>query len=139
MSAEGLPAWVEVGAHALVTWGIRDEYVDKVVVTKITPSGQVVVNGGQRNERRFMRQNFQKDGTAHQWARGTFGTAYDLYSVEHEKAPRILAQQEHNQAWNRVRRDMEALERGKTLNDAAALVQSLSTWRRAKENLSAMS
>lgn len=139
MTKEQLPAWVEVGAHALVTWGIRDEYVDKVVVTKITPSGQVVLNGGKQNERRFMLRDFKADGTAHRWGTGTFGTAYDLYSIEHEKAPRILAQKERNQTWNRVRRDMDVLERSKTLNDAAALVQSLSAWRRAEENLSALS
>lgn len=139
MGAETLPAWVEVGAHALVTWGLRDEYVTKVVVTKITPSGQVVLNGGQQNERRFMARDFKADGTAQRWGSGTFASSYDLYSIDHEKAPRILAQQEQNQAWNRVRRDMDVLEKSKTLNDAAALVQSLTAWRRAVENLSALS
>jgi hypothetical protein len=139
MSAASLPAWVEVGAPALVTWGIRDEHVEKVVVTKITPTGQVVTNGGQRNERRFMARDFRPDGTAHKWSTGTFGTAYDLFPVDHEKAPLILAQQEVNQTWGRVRRDIDVLEKAKTLNDAAALVQSLSNWRRAKENLDALS
>lgn len=140
MTKDNLPAWVEVGAEALLVWGYRDEHVERMTVTRITPTGQVVLNGNSRGERRFMARDFQKDGTAHRYEGGTFAVgSRDLYPLNHPKVPLLLAQQEANRAWARVRRDMGALERGKTLNDAAALVQSLTTWRRAKENLSAFS
>lgn len=135
---ESLPTWVEVGAEALLVWGRLDENIDKVVVTKITPSGQVVVSDGGRGERRFMLRDFQKDGTAHKYLAGSY-SSIDLYPRDHEKAPLMLARQEERRMWNRVRRDIGVLERSATLNDAAALEQSLTSWRRAKENLSAFS
>src|SRR5690606_14444954 len=134
MTKDNLPAWVEEGAEALLVWGYRDEHVKRMTVTRITPTGQVVLNGGSPGECRFMLRDFQDDGTAHRYEGGTFASgARDLYPLNHPKVPLLLAQQEANQTWARVRRDIEVLEKGKTLNDAAALVQSLAAWRRAKE------
>ena len=133
-----LPEWVRPGAEALLMWGNRYEHVERVSVTRITPSGQVVVSDGGRGERRFMLRDFLPNGTAHKYLSGSY-SSIDLYPIDHEKAPLLIAQKEESQAWNRVRRDIGVLEKAKTLNDAAALVQSLSNWRRAKENLAALS
>jgi hypothetical protein len=140
--AEFLPAWVVVGAECLLTWGIRDEHVEKMTVTKITPTSQVVLNGNSKGERRFMLRDFNADGHAHKWpsAGATFSTgSLDLYPMDHEKVPRILAQWERNRAWGRVRAAIDRLERTKTVADGAVLVDTLSVWRRAEDNLSALS
>jgi hypothetical protein len=147
MSTESLPAWVEVGAEALLVWGHQDEHVERMSVTRVTPSGQVVVTGNSRGERRFMARDFQKDGTAHRYEGGTFAVgSRDLYPLAHPRVPLLLAKQEYRQAWSRVRRAMDRLEKAETgreqgdsLQYAAALVDALTTWRRAKENLSAFS
>lgn len=136
--SESLPAWVEVGARCLLVWGRSDENVDQMQVTKITPSGQVVVSDGGRGERRFMLRDFLPNGTAHKYLSGSY-SSIDLYSVDHEKAPLLLARQEERMMWGRVRRDMDRLSRSGELSVAATLVQALSDWRRAKENLSALS
>lgn len=142
--SENLPEWVEVGAEALLIWGHRDEHVERMSVARITPSRQVVLTGNSRGERRFMLRDFQADGTAHRYEGGTFAVgSRDLYPMDHPKVPLLLAQQEYRQAWARVRRGMDRLEKaegregGDALQYAAALVDALTTWRRAKENLSA--
>lgn len=145
--ARVLPEWVRPGAEALLVWGHRDENIERMSVTKITPTGQVVVTGNSRGERRFMLRDFLDDGTAHRYEGGTFSTgSRDLYPLDHPKVPLLLAKQEYRQAWHRVRRAMDRLEKAETgreqgdsLQYAAALVDALTTWRRAKENLSAFS
>lgn len=145
--ARVLPEWVRPGAEALLVWGHQDEHIERMSVTKITPSGQVVVTGNSRGERRFMLRDFLDDGTAHRYEGGTFATgSRDLYPLDHPKVPLLIAKQEYRQAWNRVRRAMDRLEKAETgreqgdsLQYAAALVDALTTWRRAKENLSAFS
>lgn len=145
MSAESLPAWVEVGADALLTFGYRDESVEKVTVTKITPSGQVVLNGQSKGERRFMLRDFQKDGTAHKYVGGTFSTgSLDLYPLDHPRVPLLIAKQEYRQAWTRVQQTMNRLtdverQQGDSEQYVDALIERLGRWRRAKENLAAMS
>lgn len=145
--SESLPAWVEVGAEALLTWGHRDENIERMSVTKITPTGQVVVTGNSRGERRFMLRDFLADGTAHKYVGGTFSTgSLDLYPLDHPKVPLLLAKQEYAQAWERVRRTMhrfEQAETGRIEGDSEqyvdALIERLTAWRRAKANLSALS
>lgn len=137
-----LPEWVRPGAEALLVWGVRDEHIERMSVTKITPSGQVVLNGNSRGERRFMLRDFLDDGTAHRYEGGTFATgSRDLYPMDHPKVPRLLAQQEYRQAWGLVRRGMDRLEKaegregGDALQYASALVDALTAWRSAKQRL----
>lgn len=116
-------------------------------VTRVTPSGQVVVTGNSRGERRFLLRDFQKDGTAHKYVGGTFSTgSLDLYPLNHPRVPLLLAKQEYAQAWSRVERTMNRLreaETGRIQGDSEqyvdALIERLSVWRRAKANLSALS
>jgi hypothetical protein len=143
---EFLPAWVTVGAECLLVWGLRDENVERMSVTRITPSSQVVLNGNSRGERRFMLRDFQADGTAHRYEGGTFSTgSRDLYPLDHPKVPLLLAKQEYRQTWNRVLRNMDRLRKaeerqeGEPVQYAAALETALVAWRRAKENLDAFS
>lgn len=148
MTKEQLPAWVEAGAEALLTWGYhREEHIERMKVIRVTPTGQVVLSGDSRGERRFMLRDFQDDGTAHRYEGGTFAVgSRDLYPMDHPKVPVLLAQQEYRLAWLKVERAMSRLrdaENGRTQGDslqyAAALVERLTAWRRAKENLSALS
>lgn len=147
MTKEQLPAWVQVGAEAILAWGTRNEHVERMSVTRVTPSGQVVVTGNSRGERRFMLRDFQQDGTAHKYVGGTFSTgSLDLFPMDHPKVPRMLAQQEYALAWAKVERSMSRLreaETGRVQGDSAqyadALIERLAAWRRAKENLSAFS
>lgn len=147
MGDETLPAWVEVGAEALLVWGNRNEHIERMSVTRVTPSGQVVVTGNSRGERRFMLRDFLKDGTAHKYVGGTFSTgSLDLFPMSHPKVPLLLAQQEYAQAWAKVERSMSRLrdaETGRIQGDSEqyvdALVERLGVWRRAKANLSALS
>lgn len=147
MGAEMLPAWVEVGAEAILAWGTRNEHIERMSVTRVTPSGQVVVTGNSRGERRFMLRDFQQDGTAHKYVGGTFSTgSLDLFPMDHPKVPRMLAQQEYALAWAKVERSMSRLrdaETGRIQGDseqyAAALTERLERWRQAKANLSALS
>jgi hypothetical protein len=138
MSAASLPAWVEVGAPCLLVWGRTDENVDKMVVTKITPSGQVVVSDGGRGERRFMLRDFLPNGTAHKYLPGSY-SSIDLYSVDHEKAPRLIAQQEERRAWAAVRKGIDRVERSQDVDEARHLEAALAAWRGKKDNLSALS
>src|SRR3546814_11486989 len=66
-----------------------------MTVTKITPTGQVVLNGQSRGERRFMLRDFQKDGTGHRWISVGRMTGYslDLYPLDHPKVPKMRARQ----------------------------------------------
>lgn len=146
--ARVLPEWVRPGAEALLTWGLRDEHIERMSVTKITPTGQVVVTGNSRGERRFMLRDFLDDGTAHKYVNsGGFSMgSLDLYPMDHPKVPLLLAQQEHAQTWSRVDRAMTRLreaETGRIKGDsqqyADALIERLAAWKRAKENLSAFS
>lgn len=135
-----LPEWVRPGAECLLVWGLRDEHVERMSVTRVTPSGQVVVTGNSRGEHRFMLRDFLDDGTAHRYEGGTFSTASrDLYPLDHPKVPRLLAQQEEQQKWNRVRTAMDRLEKGRALSDAAVLAHAMTEWKRTKENLDALS
>lgn len=142
--SESLPAWVEVGAECLLTWGHRGETVERVSVTKITPSGQVVLNGNSKGERRFMLRDFQADGTAYRYLSQSW-SSINLYPLDHPKAPLLLAQQEYRQAWSRVRRAMDRLQKaegredGEPMQYASALTDALATWKRSKENLDALS
>lgn len=139
--SENLPAWVEVGAETLLVWGRREEHVERMSVTRVTPSGRVVVTGNSRGERRFMLRDFQADGMAHRYEGGTLGYSQDLYPMHHPKVPRLLAQQEYKQAWARVRRGMDRLEKtegregGDALQYASELVEALTAWRSAKQRM----
>ena len=144
-----LPEWVRPGAEALLVWGSRNEHVERVSVTRITPSGQVVVTGNSRGERRFMMRDFLADGTAQRYEGGPsagFASIRYLYPLDNPRVPWLLAQEEYRVAWNRVRRGMDRLQKaeereglGDPLQYAAALVDALNAWRRAKENLAALS
>lgn len=145
--SERLPEWVEVGAEAILTWGLRGEHVERMSVTRVTPSGQVVVTGSSRGERRFMLRDFQKDGTAHRYVGGAFpASSLYLYPLSHPKVPLLIAKREYVQAWSRVERTMNRLreaETGRTEGDPEqyvdALIEQLATWRQAKVNLSDLS
>lgn len=142
---EKLPAWVVVGAEALLVWGYQDESIERVSVIRVTPSGQVVVAGNSEYERRFMLRDFSADGTAHRYSGGSFGHSQRLIPLGDERAPRLLARGEGQAAWNRVRRSMDrfqaAEERGTgdPMQCATVLADALTAWRRARENLNALS
>lgn len=145
MTKDNLPAWVEEGAEALLVWGYRDEHIKQMTVTRITPTGQVVLNGGSPGERRFMLRDFRDDGTAHRYEGGTFASgARDLYPMDHPKVPLLLAKRDHQRAWATVKARMDRLERAETgrsdgdaLQRAVELTEALDAWRRAKEALQA--
>lgn len=129
---EFLPAWVVVGAEGLLTWGLRDEHVEKMTITKITPSGQVVLNGNSRGERRFMLRDFQSDGTAHRYEGGTFATgSRDLYPMDHPKVPEMLAQADERRTRRNVQSGFAAWEKDPTPANAQALRLRLEVWEQA--------
>jgi hypothetical protein len=133
---EFLPGWVVVGAECLLTWGLRDEHVEKVTITKITPSGQVVLNGQSKGERRFMRRDFQSDGTAHKYVGGTFSTgSLDLYPMDHPKVPKLIAKGEEASIWSSVRLLMQRIEREPTPKKARMLRNALEAWERAVQRV----
>src|SRR3546814_15904370 len=85
-----------------------------MTVTKITPTGQVVLNGQSRGERRFMLRDFQKDGTGHRWISDGRMTGYslDLYPMDHPKVPKMLARQQEARTRRNVQSGIRSEERG---------------------------
>lgn len=131
-----LPEWVRPGAEALLVWGVRDEHIERMSVTKITPSGQVVLNGNSRGERRFMLRDFLDDGTAHRYEGGTFATgSRDLYPMDHPKVPKLLAKGEETRTRRNVQSGISRWEKDPTPGNSQALRLRLEVWEQAVQML----
>lgn len=133
---EFLPGWVVVGAKGLLVWGLRDEHIEEMTITKITPSGQVVLNGNSRGERRFMLRDFLDDGTAHRYEGGTFATgSRDLYPMDHPKVPKLLAKGEETRTRRNVQSGISRWEKDPTPGNSQALRLRLEVWEQAVQML----
>lgn len=134
--AENLPDWAVVDAEVVFVsspTGMGHDIVKKAVITKITPTGQIVTSA---SDLRFKPRDYvTKDDYFHRWrsdGRISYGSI-NLYPRNHRKVPRILAEAERNEAWTNVSRRMYEMERrgGATPEKSRALRAALEAWERA--------
>lgn len=133
---ENLPDWAVVDAEVVFVTsptGMGHDIVKKAVITKITPTGQIVTSA---SDLRFKPRDYvAKDDYFHRWrsdGRMSYGSI-NLYPRAHRKVPRILAEAERNDAWTEVSRRMYEMEHrgGATLEKSRMLRGALESWERA--------
>lgn len=136
--AENLPDWAFIDAEVVFVsspTGMGRDTVTKAVITKITPTGQIVTSA---SELRFKPRDYiEKDNYFHRYrsdGRFSYGSI-NLYPRAHPKVPKMLAQQERNNAWTNVTRGISKIERQPTPEKARALRIALEVWERAAQRV----
>jgi hypothetical protein len=133
---ENLPDWAVVDAEVVFVTspsGMGRDTLKKAVITKITPSGQIVTTASdlrlkprdyEAKRDRFYR--YRSEG------RMSFGSI-SLYPRNHPEVPKMLAVAERDEAWTEVSRRMYELERrgSATPEKSRVLRAALESWERA--------
>lgn len=133
---ENLPDWAVVDAEVVFVsspTGMGHDIVKKAVITKITPTGQIVTSA---SDLRFKPRDYVSKGDYFHRYRSDGRMSYgsiDLYHRDHPKVPKILAVAERNEAWANVSRRMYEMERrgGATPEKSRVLRAALESWERA--------
>lgn len=133
---ENLPDWAVVDAEVVFVTsptGMGRDTLKKAVITKITPSGQIVTTA---SDLRFKPRDYEaKNGRFYRYrseGRMSFGSIA-LYPRNHPKVPKMLAVAEREEAWVFVTRKMYEMERrgAATPEKSRALRAALESWERA--------
>lgn len=134
--AENLPDWAVVDAEVVFVsspTGMGRDTLKKAVITKITPSGQIVTTA---SDLRFKPRDYvTKDDYFYRYrsdGRISYGSI-SLYPRSHPRVPKMLARAERDEAWATVNRRMYEMERrgGATPEKSRALRAALESWERA--------
>lgn len=133
---ENLPDWAVVDAEVVFVTsptGIGRDTFKKAVITKITPTGQIVTSA---SHLRFMPRDFDRHQNRYYRYRSEGRMSYgsiSLYPRSHPKVPKMLARAERDEAWATVNRRMYEMERrgGATPEKSRALRAALESWERA--------
>lgn len=134
--SENLPDWAVVDAEVVFVTsptGMGRDTLKKAVITKITPTGQIVTSASdlrlkprdyEAKKDRFYR--YRSEG------RMSYGSI-SLYPRNHPDVPKMLAEAERDEAWTNVNRKMYELERrgSATPEKSRALRVALESWERA--------
>ena len=133
---ENLPDWAVLDAEVVFVTsptGMGRDIVTKAVITKITPTGQIVTSA---SELRFKPRDYStREDYFHRWrneGRMSYGSI-DLYPRTHPKVPKMLAEGERDAAWTNVRSMIMKMERQPDLNKSRALRIALEVWERATQ------
>lgn len=139
--AENLPDWAVEGAEVVFIWnpsGMGRGEVKQAVIEKITPTGQVRTSvsplrfmPGDYSERENRFNRYLHNG---RWSNGSI----ELLPRDHPRIPRLVAEQERERAWSRVRVSIVALERNPSLVEAERLRIALASWEGAVTRLDAL-
>lgn len=133
---ENLPDWAVVDAEVVFVTsptGMGRDTLKKAVITKITPTGQIVTSA---SDLRFKPRDYVEKGDRFYRYRSDGRMSYGsiaLYPRNHPHVPRMLAVAERNEAWTEVSRKVYELERrgGPTPEKSRALRAALESWERA--------
>lgn len=138
MSENNLPDWAVVDAEVIFVsspTGMSRDTIRKAVITKITPTGQIVTSA---SELRFKPRDYsEREGWFYRylsergWSRGSIR----LLPRDHPEVPKMMAERERDHAWNRVQSAIRALEKSKSQEDGYLLGSALTYWQNATRNL----
>ncbi len=135
---ENLPDWAVLDAEVVFVTsptGMGKDTVTKTVITKITPSGQIVTSA---SDLRFKARDYStRENRFHRYrseGRFSYGSI-SLYPRTHPEVPKMLAQAERNDAWSNVRSMILKMERTPTLEKSRALRIALEVWERAVQRV----